>query len=192
MVDVLRCLYQNAATAAKFRLMQRNFITVVTLLLIGAGVWFAASRRPADSAISAATPEDAIHAMLDASRRGDARAYLDCFTDAMRPQLDATRQQMGEARFREYLTESQAPVMGVATTKLADTRPDLARYEVEFVLRDKNQRQTVELKNEGGRWRIDSMSQAVYMKPAIPYGTKVFDEPAATNAPPSHKAGTVN
>jgi len=39
------------------------------------------------------------------------------------------------------------------------------------------------------------MSQAVYVKPAIPYGTKVFDEPAATNAPPSpasRKAGTVN
>lgn len=167
--------------------MQRNFISLVTLLLIGAGVWFAARHRPADLAVTTATPEDAIQTMLDASRRGDARAYLGCFTGAMRPQLEATRQQMGEGRFREYLAESQAAVMGVATTRLAGAPPDTARFEVEFVLRDKNQRQTVELINEGGRWRIDSMSQAVYMKPAIPYGTKVFDEPAATNAPPSGK-----
>jgi len=159
--------------------MQRNLITVLTLLLIGAGVWFTARNRPADFAGATATPEETIQAMLDASRRGDVRAYLDCFTDAMRPQLDATRQQMGEARFCEYLAESQAPVMGVATTKLPETRPDRARIEVEFILRDKNQRQTVKLKNEGGRWRIEAMSQAVYAKPAIPYGTKVFEEPKA-------------
>jgi hypothetical protein len=192
MVDVFRSLYQNAGAAAKFRVMQRNLITVSTLLLIGTGVWFTARQRPADLAVAVATPEDAIHAMLDASRRGDPQAYLECFTGVMRPQLDATRRQMGEARFREYLAESQAPVMGVATTRLPGTPSDLARFEVEFVLRDKNQRQTVELKNEDGRWRIDSMSQAIYVKPAIPYGTKVFDEPAATNAPPSRKAATTN
>ena len=172
--------------------MQRNFITVLTLLLIGAGVWFTARNRPAGSADNTATPEDAIQAMLDASRRGDTRAYLDCFTGAMRQQLDATRQQMGEARFREYLAESQAPVMGVATTRLPDARPDMARCEVEFILRDKNQRQTVELKQEGGRWRIEAMSQAVYAKPPIPYGTKVFEEPkAGTNAPPSRVSPNV-
>ncbi|MBI5687776.1 MAG: hypothetical protein HZC54_22115 [Verrucomicrobia bacterium] len=164
--------------------MQRHFITILTLLLIGAGVWFTARNRPADSG-DAATPEDAIQAMLDASRRGDVRTYLDCFTDAMRPQLDATRQQMGEARFREYLAESQAPMMGVATTRLAEARPDRARIEVEFILRDKNQRQTVELKNEGGQWRIEAMSQAVHAKPPIPYGTKVFEEPKPEANPPS-------
>lgn len=163
--------------------MQRHLITILTLLLIGAGVWFTARNRSVISA-DAATAEDAIQTMLDASRRGDARAYLDCFTDAMRPQLDATCQQMGEARFREYLTESQAPVMGVATSRLPETRPDRARIEVEFIFRDKNQRQTVELKQEGGRWRIETMSQAVHAKPPIPYGTKVFEEPK-TNALPA-------
>lgn len=171
--------------------MQRNLVTILTLLLIGAGVWFTARNRPADFA-GAATPEDAIQAMLDASRRGEARAYLNCFTDAMRPQLDATRQQMGEARFREYLAESQAPVMGVATTKLPDARPERARIEVEFILRDKNQRQTIELKQEGGRWRIEAMSQAVYAKPPIPYGTKVFEESKTkTSAPPSRVSPNV-
>jgi len=161
--------------------MQRNLVTLLTLLLIAAGVWVAARNRPGGGS-AGATPEDAINAMLDASRRGDARAYLGCFTEAMRPQLDATRQQMGDARFREYLMESQAPVMGVATMKKGDARPDLVRYEVEFVLRDKNQRQMVELKREGERWLIDSMGQSVYAKPPIPYGTKVFDDtPPATN-----------
>ena len=56
--------------------------------------------------------------------------------------------------------------------------------EVEFILRDKNQRQTVELKKDGGRWRIESMSPATYAKPAIPYGTKVYDEPKATTNTP--------
>jgi hypothetical protein len=156
--------------------MQRHLITILTLLLIGAGVWFAARNRPMNSA-DVATPEDAVQAMLDASRRGDAAAYLDCFTEAIRPQLDATRQQMGEARFREYLAESQAPVMGVATSRLPETRSDRARIEVEFILRDKNQRQTVELRNYSGRWQIEAMSQAIHAKPPIPYGTKVFEEP---------------
>jgi hypothetical protein len=163
--------------------MQRHLITILTLLLIGAGVWFTARNRPTNSA-DAATPEDAVQAMLDASRRGDTVAYLDCFTETMRPQLDATRQQMSEARFREYLAESQAPVMGVATSRLPETRPDHARIEVEFILRDKNQRQTVELKNDAGQWRIEAMSQAVHAKPPLPYGTKVFEEPKnATNLP---------
>jgi len=162
--------------------MQRNLVTLLTLLLIAAGVWYASHNRPADGN-PAAAPEDVIHAMFDASRRGDARAYLGCFTGAMRPQLEATRQQMGDARFRAYLMESQAPVLGVATMKKAEPRPDLVRYEVTLVYRDKEQRQSVELKHEGGRWRIDSMGQSVYAKPLIPYGTKVFDDtPPASNA----------
>ena len=164
--------------------MQRNLVTLLTLALIALGVWYASRTRETGGLTAThATPEDAINAMLDASRRGDTRAYLDSFTDAMRPQLEATGQQMGDARFREYLIESQAPVMGVATMKKSDLRPDLARYEIEFVYRDKNQRQLVELKKEGDRWLIDSMGQAVYAKPPIPYGTKVFDDtPPATNA----------
>ena len=157
--------------------MQRNFITILTLLLIGVGVWLTSRNRPSGSTSGAATPEEAIQSMLDASRRGDIRAYLDCFTSAFRPQLEATRQQMGEGRFRAYLVESQAPVVGVATTRLPEAGPDRARCEVEFVLRDKNQRQTVELRKQGERWRIETMSQAVYVKPVIPYGTKVFEEP---------------
>ncbi|MBI5393676.1 MAG: hypothetical protein HZA91_00085 [Verrucomicrobia bacterium] len=162
--------------------MQRNLVTLLTLLLIAVGVWYASQNRPAGGS-AAATPEDAINTMLDASRRGDTRAYLGCFTETMRPQLDASRQQMGDARFREYLMESQAPVMGVATMKKGDVRPDLVRYEIEFVLKDKNQRQMVELKRESERWLIDSMGQSVYAKPPIPYGTKVFDDtPPASNA----------
>jgi hypothetical protein len=179
MIDAWRSPDQNTAAAAKFRLMQRNFITILTLLLIGAGVWVTARNRPSGLSSSAASPEDAIQAMLDASRRGDSRAYLDCFAGEMRPQLESTRQQMGEGRFREYLVESQAAVMGVATSRLPEAQADRARCEVEFVLKDKNQRQTVELRNDGGRWRIESMSQAVYVKPVIPYGTKVFEEPKA-------------
>lgn len=164
--------------------MQRNLVTVLTLALIAIGVWYASrTRETAAPAAAVATPEDAINAMLDACRQGRVETYLDSFTDSMRPQLETTRQQMGDARFREYLIESQAPVMGVATMKKADVRPDLVRYEIEFVHRDKNQRQLVELKKIGDRWLIDSMGQAVYAKPPIPYGTKVFDDtPPATNA----------
>ena len=190
MIDLLRHLYQNATTTAKICLVQRHFITVLTLLIIGAGVWFTANKRPVDLVGAPALPEDIIQAMLAASRLGDARSYLDYFTDTLRLQLNATRQQMGEARFREYLVESQAPVMGVAITRLADTQPDRIRCEVEFVFRDKNQRQMIELKKEGERWRIDAMGQAVYVKPAILYGTKVFDEPT-TNAPSAQVASQV-
>ena len=192
MVDLLSELYQNAATTAKISLVQRHFITVLTLLLIGAGVWFSTRNRSLDFVGATALPEDVIQAMLAASRLGDARAYLDYFTDTLRPPLDTTRQQMGEARFREYLVESQAPVMGVAITRLADAQPDRVRCEVEFVFRDKNQRQTIELKKEGERWRIDAMGQAIQVKPAIPYGTKVYDEPMTTTNATPDRAGSAS
>jgi hypothetical protein len=59
MIDALRSPDQNTAAAAEFPLMQRNFITILTILLIGAGVWFAARNRPSRFAGGAATPEDA-------------------------------------------------------------------------------------------------------------------------------------
>ena len=57
---------------------------------------------------------------------GDTRAYsIRSLTRCGRNWTRDAGKQMGDARFREYLIESQAPVMGVATMKKADLRPDL-------------------------------------------------------------------
>lgn len=158
--------------------MQRNFITVLTLLLISAGVWVTSRDRNAAAISGAQNPEDAIQIMLQASRSGDASAYLNCFAGELRAQLLENQRQMGPAAFRDYLTASQAAVLGVATTRRPDPSPGRARFLVEFVWRDKNQQQTIDLGKTNGLWRIEAMSQAAYVKPVIPYGTKVFEEPA--------------
>ena len=159
--------------------MQRNFITILTLLLIAAGVWITARNRNAIAVSAALNPEETVQTMLQASRSGDAPAYLNCFSGALRAQLEENQRQMGPAAFRAYLAGSQSAVMGVATTRLPDPSPSRARFQVEFVLRDKNQQQTIDLGQTNGLWRIEAMSQAAYVKPVIPYGTKVFEEPAA-------------
>ena len=121
----------------------------------------------------AAMPEDTIYAMFEAARRGDLRAYRECFRGPARTAVEQAIAETGEAAFIRYLKERHQPVKGVAVTapeKLSETE---ATARVEFVFEERNELQQLRLERIEGAWRITHLAAAETVKPRIRYGTPV-------------------
>ena len=159
---------------------QRIIYVAVAVVLVAVGL----ALRQRDRA-AAATPEAAINAWFDASARGDDAACLTLVSGALRASLEETRSQLGAEAFRKNLRASVAGVKGFAVTAAGGARgADAAAFDVDLVFADRNERQRLLLAPQGGGWVITSISRADARKPAIPYGTPVFDEgPPAPSAP---------
>src|SRR5437870_3274682 len=63
---------------------------------------------------SVSTPEDAIYAVMNATRAGNVNHYLDGYTGPMRAGLQRSRDESGGAAFARYLQSSNAGVKGLA------------------------------------------------------------------------------
>lgn len=120
-------------------------------------------------------PESAVWRMLDESRSGSVEGYLDCFTGAMRAQLEMTANGMTLPRFSEYLKESAGKVKGVAVYGVQQTNAGRASLTVEYIYPDHNERQRVNLRLEQGRWRVEAAESSQRVQPLIPYGKPVTD-----------------
>ena len=165
------------------RLNPRVLLTVAVLLAILALVALRSNqwRLPSSwnwSALglrkTAASPEDAVYAMLDAARAGNVNAYLDCFSGPLREQLAATVRESTEAKFKNYLTTQNAAFQSIAVM-VTDRSDDQAIVRLEYVYNDRNEVQNVELKKDGSRWKIARVDGAQQIKTLIPYGTPVTD-----------------
>ena len=132
--------------------------------------WKALTSRRAPS-----NPEDGVYAMLDAARVGNAQAYLDCFSGALREQLAATAKEDTEAKFKAYLISQNSTVQGVAVSVTDRPNPDEARVRLEYVYTDHNEVQNLRLKKLGAKWKIFSIDSAQPVKALVPYGTKATD-----------------
>lgn len=119
----------------------------------------------------AASPEDIIWQMSDAARAGNVAAYLDCYSGALKQNLEKTASEMGAARFSEYLKQLNNEITGIAVSDLAQTNAQEAELRVEFVFRGKNEAQTHHFKLVNGKWKIDRVDDAERLKVLIPYGT---------------------
>lgn len=124
---------------------------------------------------SAANPEDEIYAMFDATRAGDAKAYLNCFSGPLREQLAATEREDSGTKFKAYLRSQNSAVQGMAVTVTDGPTADEARARVEYVYTDHNDVQNLRLRREGRRWKIISIDGAEPARPPVPYGSKATD-----------------
>src|SRR5215471_8698727 len=106
-------------------------IVTITLLLaaLGAGVlgsqgWhfgdFTSLRRTLWQEPKPQEPEQIIHAMLDAARAGNVKAYLDCYTGGIENSLRQSSSIMTETNFSKYLRESTAAIKGIAVSNLTE------------------------------------------------------------------------
>jgi hypothetical protein len=118
------------------------------------------------------TPQDAIYAMLDASRTGDVRAYLANYTGQMRTAIEQSIRESGEERFSRYLKESNSAIKGIAISEPQVSSRE-ATIRVEYVYRDRNEAQTMRLEQEGSVWKITGVDATDRVKTLIPYGTPV-------------------
>jgi len=148
----------------------------VTVLLIVGVVAALAVRAPrGGSAGSAAKPSGVVFDLYQRAQEGDVQGYLECFAPEMRQTVESSRDDMGDAGFREHITAVGRSVKGVS---ISDERVagSEARLRVELVYADRphNDVQTFTVVRRGGRWLIASMSGAQAVKMPVPYGTPAY------------------
>jgi hypothetical protein len=119
------------------------------------------------------TPQDAIFAMLDASRTGDVRAYLANYSGRMRAAIEQSIRESGEERFSRYLKESNSAIKGIAVSEPQQISNREASVRVEYIYQDRNEAQTMRLEQEGRVWRITGVDATDRVKTLVPYGTPV-------------------
>jgi hypothetical protein len=160
--------------------MKKRWPAIITVALLVAA-FIALSQRERLAGMKwgqakAATPEDMIWQMSDAARTGNVAAYLDCYSGALRRNLEKTATEMGEARFSKYLKQLNNEITGIAVSDLAQANAQEAELRVEFVFRGQTQAQSHHFRLVGGKWKIDAVETAGRVKVLIPDGTGVAEK----------------
>ncbi len=154
--------------------MKKRLPAIVTILLIAGALVFLTQRERLSGwkweTKTAATPEDVVWRMSDATRDGDVQAYLDCFSGALKQNLQKTAADMGEAQFSQYLKELNDEVTGIAVSDLEQANEGTATVNVEFVFRGRNEAQKHSFELVSGAWKITQIDGAQQIKTLIPYG----------------------
>jgi hypothetical protein len=149
---------------------------VLTLVALAVALVVAVARKQLASSPTPAqhpSPQDAIYAMLDASRAGDVRRYLASYGGQMRAFLEQSVRESGEDRFSRYLKESNAAIKGVALSEPQPVNSRQSQLHVEYVYQDRNEAQTLFLETDGSSWKITRVGGTDRVKTLVPYGTPV-------------------
>src|SRR5262249_16382206 len=117
------------------------------------------------------TPQDAVYAMLDAARTGDTVEYLKHYTGALADSLRQTAAEQGDARFSQYLRDSNQPVKGIAVGGPEVVTEREVKVRVEFVYQEGKGGQIFHLEKQGDRWQIVRLDAAERVKTLVPYGS---------------------
>ncbi len=153
--------------------MSRNLgATALTVVVLAAGLVVALRDRLPERGEDASDPSDVFWEMVDASREGAADTYLDLFAGDVREQLEAVRDEMGDAAFEQYLRQRIAGLKGVAVTGREDLG-EIVRLEVEYVREASYETQSLDVRATRGRWRIFRLGPTHERQPPVPYGTPV-------------------
>lgn len=154
--------------------MKKRLPAIVTILLIAGALVFLTQRERLSGwkweTKTAATPQDVVWRMSDATRDGDVQAYLDCFSGALKQNLQKTAAGMGEAQFSQYLKKLDDEVTGIAVSDLEQANEVTATVNVEFVFRGRNEAQKHSFELVAGAWKITQIDGAQQIKTLIPYG----------------------
>lgn len=118
-------------------------------------------------------PQSVIWSVIDASRNGNVKAYLDCFTGDLERNLRKTAEAMGESQFVDYLKQTNREIKGIAVSELTRISDDELSLKVEFVHKDKNEVQEHYLKKVGIAWKILDVKGTARVKTLVPYGAEV-------------------
>ncbi|HJZ94865.1 MAG TPA: hypothetical protein VKE70_00025 [Candidatus Solibacter sp.] len=149
---------------------------LLTIGLLAVALGIAVGRRQVfrssgDSPPAAA--QDAIYAMLDASRAGDIQAYLASYSDKMRSALEQSVRETGPERFSRYLKDSNSAIKGIAVSDPEQLSVREMKVRVEYVYQDRNEAQIFYLEKSGEAWKIVRVDGSERVKTLIPYGTPV-------------------
>ncbi len=147
----------------------RRMLTIlaVTLALLAAALYWSGRQQQSGFA----TPSDCIGAYRDASKEGDVAKYLNCLGEPLRSDKQRTITSQDLLRDMEGVKSwgesKDAPVIQdtVAYVNVDKVRPH-GTTPIRF-----------RLEKSGQGWLIVGIEQGNETKPAIPYGTRVGEEP---------------
>ncbi len=118
-----------------------------------------------------ATPQDAIYAMLGASRDGDVARYMASFTGPIADSLARAKAESPD--FAKYLRDSNAGLKGIAVAEPQPQADGQAELRVEYVYQDRNEVQFFFLAKTPDGWKISRVETSERVKTIVPYGTPV-------------------
>jgi hypothetical protein len=155
--------------------VKRKAIARVVTILILSGVMVLVALRKADFRLrlekTESKPQDAIYAMLDAARAGDAARYLRSYTGDIAQAL--TRAKSESPDFAKYLRDSNAALKGIAVMEPLPQPDGQVEFRVEYVYQDRNEAQFLFLMMTPDGWKISRVETAERVKTIFPYGTPV-------------------
>ena len=152
--------------------MKNRVVAIVVILLLIVVAFALRSRERLPD-----TPEETVTELFAAASEGDDRAYLRLLTGELRKSLEQARSQAGVEAFRADLRRSMQGVKGHALTRSDDAPSGMVALDVELTFADRNEIQRMLLEPKSGGWLISSIGTAEMVKPPIPYGTPVYEEP---------------
>jgi len=153
---------------------RKTQVLTIAVLAVALGIAIGRKQLSRSSApAKTASPQDAIYAMLDASRSGDVPRYLASYSGKMRDSLDSSVRESGAERFSQYLKESNAAIKGIALSEPQPITSRESQVRVEYVYQDRNEVQTLYLENDGATWKITRVDATDRIKTLVPYGTPV-------------------
>ncbi len=169
--------------AAAFLTLAIVFIALISAMML---------RRTNDSkptdASRAETPESTVAKMLDAAKKGNVDAYLDCFAGDLLSTFESRMSGQSSERVSSELKNSEQDLQAHAISRGKDIGEIEVMLDVEKIYRDFNKRQEMRLRKVGDRWKIVEIQAAESFSPPIPYGTPVMELPAGESEQPAEAA----
>ena len=150
--------------------MKPSRLTALVILILGllaAAVWWSQRSKPGFP-----NPEDCLEAYREACLAGDAEKYLSCLSEPLRSE----QARAGAGQLGKQLRQGMAGVTGWATQSLA-VEGSAARAEVEEVRRTGTRQLRFRLERSGSGWLIAGVEASPERPAAVPYGTRVGEEP---------------
>jgi len=134
------------------REMARLLSLVVTVSILGAVVWWTQNKpKQVDSELQ---PDSVIWEMIDACRRGDVDAYLNCFTGDLRERLEKLASEQGKEKFSDYLKEMLQPIKNIALQQPKGFAKGDQAIVADFVFADRTEQQTFWVRRTKEGWKI--------------------------------------
>ncbi|MGH8337308.1 MAG: hypothetical protein ACRETL_10930, partial [Gammaproteobacteria bacterium] len=87
--------------------------------------------------------------------------------------LNQSIAEQGDARFAQYLKDSNASIKGIAITEPQTLTDAEVKVRVEFVYQERNEVQCMYLDKTAGNWKIARVDSEERVKTLVPYGTPV-------------------
>jgi hypothetical protein len=151
--------------------MARLLSLVVTVSILGAVVWWTQNKpKQVESELQ---PDSVIWEMIEACRRGDVDAYLNCFTGDLRKRLEKVVSEQGKDKFSNYLRETLQPIKNIALQPPKSLARGDQPIVADFVFADRTERQTFWVRRAKEGWKIVGVEATKPVPVLVPYGTPV-------------------